>query len=74
LWLDVFAQLGKHVFVEKARRAYTVEDLATLAEGLRDLLAAIEAGSLKADAGTIARLEGATAAIQALADGENPAL
>lgn len=54
------------------RRLYTVEDLAELAKGLRRLLAAIEDGSMKADAGTISRLEGATAAIQALADGQKP--
>jgi len=60
--------------VTTKKRSYTVEELGELAEGLRGLLAAIEDGSLKADAGTIARLEGATAALQALAEGQNPAL
>ena len=59
--------------VPTKHRTYTVEELAELAEGLRGLLGAIEDGSLTADAGTIARLEGATAAIQALAEGQNPA-
>jgi len=54
------------------KRSYTVEELGALVEGLRRLLAAIEDGSMKADAGTIARLEGATAALQALAEGRNP--
>jgi len=67
------AQVGQHGRVPK-KRSYTVEELGELADGLRGLLAAIEDGSLKADAGAIARLEGATAAIQALAEGQNPAL
>jgi soluble cytochrome b562 len=54
------------------RTSYTVEELRKLAEGLRELLGAIEDGMLAADAGTISRLEGATAAIQALAQGRNP--
>lgn len=58
--------------VTAKKRSYTVEELGELAEGLRRLLAAIEDGSVKADAGTISRLEGATAAIQALAEGRNP--
>jgi hypothetical protein len=58
--------------VDEKRRSYSVEELGELAEGLRRLLAAIEGGSMKADAGTISRLEGATAAIQALAEGQNP--
>ena len=47
-------------------------ELEDLAAGLRRLLDAIETGSLTADAGTISRLEGAAAAVQALADGQIP--
>jgi hypothetical protein len=53
------------------KRSYTVDELGKLADGLRGLLGAIEDGSLAATAGTISRLEGAAAAIQALADGQN---
>jgi len=40
------------------RKADSLEELGVLAEGLRGLLAAIEDGSMKADPGTIARIEG----------------
>ena len=53
------------------RTTYTVEELDELAAGLQRLLDAIEKGTLEADAGTIAGLEGARAAIQALAGGGN---
>jgi hypothetical protein len=42
---------------------YSANEMAELAAGLRRVLGAIEGGSLAADAGTIARLEGAAAAI-----------
>jgi hypothetical protein len=51
------------------RTTYTVEELDELAAGLRRLLDSIKNGSLAADAGTISRLEGAAAAIEALAKG-----
>jgi len=54
------------------RTTYTIKDLEELAAGLRRLLGAIEEGTLEADAGTISGLEGAAAAIQALAEGRNP--
>jgi hypothetical protein len=57
--------------VANGRTSYTVEELEELAAGLRRLLGAIEHGTLEADAGTIAGLEGARAAIQALAEGRN---
>jgi len=60
--------------VARRRKAYSIQELGELADGLRRLLAAIEDGGLAADAGTISRLEGAAAAIQALADGQNPEL
>ena len=40
-----------------------------MAEGLRRLLGTIEAGEITADSGTITRLEGAIAALEALATG-----
>jgi hypothetical protein len=58
--------------VPRKRRSYSVNELRDLAAGLRRLLREIEDGSLAADAGTISRLEGAAAAIQALAEGGNP--
>jgi hypothetical protein len=54
------------------RNAYTVEELDELADGLDRLLDAIKHRSLAADAGTISRLEGAAAAVRALAEGRNP--
>ena len=66
------AQVGQHGTVPTEKRSYSIEELGELAEGLRGILATIEDGSLKADAGTISRLEGATAALQALAEGQNP--
>ncbi len=51
------------------RTAYTVEELEELAAGLGRLLEAMAKGTLEADSGTIAGLEGARAAIQALAEG-----
>jgi hypothetical protein len=54
------------------KRSYTVEELSELAAGLTRLLDAIKEGSMAANAGTIARLEGAASAIQALVDGQNP--
>lgn len=54
------------------KHGYTVEELADLASGIRRLLIVIREGDMKADSGTIARLEGAEAAIRALAEGRNP--
>jgi hypothetical protein len=51
---------------------YTAEDLDELAAGLGRLLDAIENGTLEADSGTVAGLEGARAAVQALAEGRSP--
>ncbi len=51
---------------------YSTQELGQLAAGLRRFLDAIERRELTADAGTISRLEGAAAAIQALADGRDP--
>lgn len=53
-------------------RGYTVEELSDLASGLGRLIGAIEAGELEADPGTISGLEGAAAAIRALAEARNP--
>ncbi len=53
------------------RTTYTTEELEDLAAGLGRLLGAIEKGTLEADSGTIAGLEGARAAIQALAEGQS---
>jgi hypothetical protein len=58
--------------VPKQKQSYTVEELEGLAAGLGRLLGAIENGTMEADAGTISGLEGAAAAIQALAEGRNP--
>jgi hypothetical protein len=63
--------VSEHGVVSTKRRTYTAAELADLAEGLRGILGAIEEGSLAADAGTISRLEGAVAALQALAEGKN---
>ncbi len=46
--------------------AFATAELADVAAGLRRILAAIETGDLTADSGTVARLEGALAAIEAL--------
>jgi len=51
------------------KRSYTTGELADLAGGMRRLLDAIEAGEMTADSGTVARLEGAVAALDALASG-----
>jgi hypothetical protein len=48
-------------------RSYTSEELSEVAAGLRRLLDTITRGDLKADSGAIARLEGAAAAVEALA-------
>jgi|GEM_PF-5786142 hypothetical protein len=52
-----------------ADRTYSGADLQEMAEGLRRLLASIEAGEVTANSGTVARLEGAIAALEALATG-----
>ncbi|HEX6393119.1 MAG TPA: hypothetical protein VFZ97_06730 [Acidimicrobiales bacterium] len=49
------------------RRTYSAVELAEVAAGLKMLLAEVEAGRLTADSGVIARLEGAVAALEALA-------
>jgi hypothetical protein len=58
--------------VARQKQSYSVEELGELAAGLHRLLGAIEDGTLEADAGTIFGLEGAAAAIEALAEGQNP--
>ena len=50
-----------------AKRSYSRDELGELAAGLRKVLAEVEAGRLTADSGTIARLEGAVAALESLA-------
>jgi hypothetical protein len=55
-----------------SRDAYTADELAEVADGLRRMLQAIAAGELTADSGTVARLEGAAVAIEALAAGRSP--
>jgi hypothetical protein len=50
-------------------RTYSATELAEVAAGMRRLLDAIGAGELSADSGTVARLEGAAAALDALARG-----
>jgi hypothetical protein len=64
--------VGHNGLVTSRKQAYTVEELADLASGLRRLLNSIKDGDLKADTGTITRLEGAESAIRALAEGRNP--
>jgi hypothetical protein len=56
--------------VTKHKRTYSAAELAELAEGLRRLLEAIAEGDLATNAATIRRLEGACAALEALAIGE----
>lgn len=51
------------------RRTYSAVELAEVAEGIRRVLAAIARGDLKADGRTVIRLEGAAAALEALAEG-----
>ena len=58
--------------VASPKQSYSVEELADLASGLRRLLIAIKDGGMKADTGTIARLEGAESAIRALAEARKP--
>jgi len=53
----------------KRKLTYSSAELAEVADGLRRLLDAIAAGSMVADASTIRRLEGACAALDALAAG-----
>src|SRR5450631_4052102 len=52
-----------------ADRTYSGADLQEMAECLRRLLASIQAGEGTANSGTVARLEGAIAALEALATG-----
>jgi hypothetical protein len=52
-----------------AERTFSQAELQEMAEGLRRLLASIEADEVTANSGTIARLEGAVAALEALASG-----
>jgi hypothetical protein len=51
---------------------YPVADLTEVAAGLRRLLAAIASGELTADAGTVAGLEGAATALEALDRTQDP--
>jgi len=51
------------------QRTYTTDELAEVAAGLRRLLDAIAAGELTAGSGAGARIEGAVAALEALATG-----
>ena len=55
-----------------AERSYSQLELAEMADGLRRLLDAIEGGKVTAPGGTVARLEGAVAALEALAKGDTP--
>lgn len=55
------------------RRSYSREELAEVADGLRRILDAIARGELSAEPGEINRLEGAAAALSALARGERSA-
>jgi len=55
------------------RRTYSPDELAEVAAGLRRILDAIERGELAADPGEINRLEGAAAALDALATGRGSA-
>lgn len=48
-------------------RRYSSDDLTEVAAGLRRILEVIAAGGLSADSGTVAGLEGAAAALDALA-------
>ena len=52
--------------------SYSTVELADLACGIRRLLDAIEVGELTADSGTVARLEGAAAVLDALASSHKP--
>jgi hypothetical protein len=50
-------------------KTYSAAELAEVADGLRRLLARIEAGEISASGGTANRIEGAVAALEALAEG-----
>jgi hypothetical protein len=50
-------------------RSYSTAELAEIAVGLRRLLTTIEAGEVSAPPGTVNRIEGAVAALEALAEG-----
>jgi len=52
------------------RRGWSRAELADVAAGLRRVLEAVGAGGLAAAPGTIARLEGAAAALTAMAEGD----
>jgi hypothetical protein len=54
-----------------AERSYTATELREMAVGLGRLLATIEANEVTAHAGTVARLEGAISALEALANGSD---
>lgn len=51
-------------------RSYTATELSEIAAGLRRLLESISEGEVSADSGTVNRLEGAVAALEALANGQ----
>jgi len=53
------------------RRTYTLGELAEVAAGIRRILVSIESGDLVADTRTVTRLEGAAAALEALAEGQS---
>jgi hypothetical protein len=57
--------------VAKKPASYTAAQLAELAQGLRRLLRAIERDELTADAGTVARLEGAASTLEVLSEGRS---
>jgi hypothetical protein len=61
--------LGAVRLSRMADRTYSQSDLHEMAAGLRRLLASIEADEVTANSGTVARLEGAVAALEALASG-----
>jgi hypothetical protein len=56
---------------KSGRKSYSAAELGEVAAGIRRILVAIEAGELAADTRTVTRLEGAAAALEALAEGRS---
>jgi len=52
-------------------RTFSTEELAEVAAGIRRLLSAIQSGEIASDRNSTLRLEGAAAAIEALAGGQD---
>jgi hypothetical protein len=67
--IDLRSARARHL---AADRSYTQAELLEIAEGLRRLLASIDADEVTAHAGTATRLEGAIAALEALSRRELP--